>query len=62
MTGEVSLSVYSAEQLGDLSTRLSAIEDWLREKCTARHAEDMADLVHEAWQVIDDLYDERAGS
>lgn len=54
------MSVYSAEQLSELATHLSSIEDWLRQDCTARHAEDMADVVHQAFQVVDDLYDERA--
>lgn len=47
LTGDFSLS--------SLSTRLSAIEDWLSESCTARHATDMADTIHEAWKIIDDL-------
>lgn len=43
--------------LGQLATSLSAIEDWLRQDCTARHNEDMADTVREAFNVIDDLSD-----
>ena len=43
--------------MSDLSLALSEIEDWLRESCTARHADDMADRIHEAWQIIDDLAD-----
>lgn len=45
-------------ELGELATNLVRIEDWLREDCTARHSEDMADVVHQAFEVIDDLYDE----
>ena len=51
--------VYSADELDDLAARLSAIEDWLRASCEARHHEDMADVVGKAYQVIDDLYDEQ---
>lgn len=46
--------------LGQLATALSTIEDWLRQGCTARHAGQMADRVHEAWSVIDDLADQAA--
>lgn len=45
-------------QLGELATNLSSIEDWLRQDCTARHSDDMADVVRQAFEVIDDLYDE----
>ena len=55
-------SEYSADQLSKLATNLSSIEDWLRDECTARHSEDMADCVHEAWQVVEDLYDDAASS
>ena len=51
--------VYSAKELSELATNLSAIEDWLRDKCEARHNDDMADVVGRAFQVIDDLYDEQ---
>jgi hypothetical protein len=50
---------YSAAQLDELLTHLGAVEDWLREKCEARHADDMADLVEQACRVLDDLYDEQ---
>jgi uncharacterized protein YecE (DUF72 family) len=53
------VSVYSAEQLNELATNLCAVEAWLRESCTARHNDDMADMVEQAWHVIEDLYDER---
>ena len=52
------MSVYSATELEELSLSLGQIEDWLRQDCSARHADDMADVVHKAWQVIDDLADE----
>lgn len=41
----------------ELSLALAAIEDWLREQ-PARHADEMADRVHDAWRVIDDLADQ----
>lgn len=43
--------------LSALSLRLSMIEDWLRDDCTARNSGDMADDVHAAWKVIDALSD-----
>src|SRR5271156_633216 len=52
-----SMRFYSLAKLVNLSTNLSAVEDWLNEKCSARHADEMADVVHEAWQLIDELYD-----
>ena len=51
--------VLGKDQLEELSLNLSAIEDWMREQ-PARHADDMADVIHQAWQVIDDLSDEAA--
>jgi hypothetical protein len=42
-------------ELAELATDLSAIEDWLRQDCTARHNDDMADVVRKAFAVIDDL-------
>jgi hypothetical protein len=54
--------VYSAEQLLELSVRLDQIADWLRESCSARHADDMADVVAEASQVVEDLYAEAPAS
>lgn len=56
------MSVYSAAELSELATQLSTIEDWLRQDCLARHAEDMADVVHKAWQVMEDTCDEQAAS
>jgi hypothetical protein len=47
----------TAAELADLASDLGLIEDWLRQDCTARHAEDMADVIHQAWGVIDDLAD-----
>jgi hypothetical protein len=44
--------------LAELATNLSTLEDWFRQDCTARHAEDMADIVHEAWSLVEDLCDE----
>lgn len=41
----------------ELSLALGAIEDWLREQ-PARHAGEMADRVHDAWEIIDDLADQ----
>lgn len=49
---------YGKTELGELAAHLSAIEDWLRDSCDARHHEDMADAVGKAYQVVDDLYDE----
>lgn len=49
--------VHSAAELSELATNLCALEEWLREHCTARHATDMADVVDKAYTVIDDLYD-----
>ena len=48
----------TAHDLNQLATDLSTIEDWLRQDCTARHNDDMADVVHEAWQVVEDLCDD----
>src|ERR1700691_6620374 len=45
----------TAHDLNQLATDLSTIEDWLRQDCTARHSDDMADVVHEAWEVVEDL-------
>ena len=53
------MNVYSAEQLSELAMRLGAIEDWLLEKCEARHAADMAGIVGQAVQVLEDVYDEQ---
>jgi hypothetical protein len=52
------MSTYSAEEISELSKNLGAVEDWLRDHCEARHADDMADLVEKAVQVLEDLYDE----
>jgi hypothetical protein len=41
----------------DLATRLSAIEDWLREY-PGRRAGEMADSVHEAWAIAEALADD----
>ena len=53
------MSVYSAAELGELACNLGAIEDWLRDSCTARHNEDMADVVGKAVQVLEDVHDEQ---
>jgi hypothetical protein len=53
------MSVYSAEQLSTIAQNLGAVEDWLNDKCEARHAEDMGDICREAIEVIEDLYDEK---
>ena len=47
---------YSADQLEEMSLKLDSIEEWLRECCEARHADDMADVIKEASQVIYDLF------
>ena len=52
---------YGKTELDELATQLCAVEDWLRDKCEARHHEDMADVIGKAHQVIDDLYDEVPG-
>jgi hypothetical protein len=54
--GQLSV-VLGPDALEELALNLSNIEDWLRDSCTARHNDDMADVVHQAWQVIEDLSD-----
>jgi hypothetical protein len=53
-------TVYGKSELSELALNLGAIADWLRNKCDARHHEDMADVVDKATLVIEDLYDETA--
>jgi hypothetical protein len=48
----------TSDELGRLSTDLINVEQWLRESCTARHAERMANAVESAWKIVDDLFDE----
>lgn len=47
----------SSPDLHDLATRLSSVEDWLRDTCEVRHHEDMADAVLEAFHIVDSLAD-----
>lgn len=49
-----------AGDLAELSTQLSTIEDWLRQDCPARHASEMADVIHRAWRLADDVCDQGA--
>jgi hypothetical protein len=59
--GEVEISHLhdrSAKDLGQLATDLSTLEDWLRRGCN----EDMADVVHDAWALVEDLYDDRTST
>jgi hypothetical protein len=58
--GRQAVSVYSAAQIGLVSQNLGAVEDWLREKCEARHAEDMADVIAKAIDMLENFYDEQA--
>lgn len=48
----------NSSELGDLASSLLAIEEWLRDHCEARHADVMADVIKDAYRIIDDLYDE----
>lgn len=57
--GQLGVSVYSGTELEELSLHLDAIEEWLRESCSARRADDMADVVEKASKVIYDLFLER---
>jgi hypothetical protein len=50
-------SLPGSGDLSDLLGELSGIEDWLRDSCDVRHHERMADEVHRAWSILDDLYD-----
>lgn len=44
-----------SSDLEELSLALDLIEDWLRQDCSARHAEEMADTVRRASRIIYDL-------
>jgi len=54
----MALTIYSAAQIGLISQNLGAVQDWLAENCEARHADDMAEVVGKAIDVLEDLYDD----
>jgi hypothetical protein len=49
------MNVYSKDQISEIVTQLSDIEDWLLDKCEALHHEDMAYVVATARQMIEDM-------